>query len=164
MIIFPIRAFFCLILHRSNEIFSTNFTEFIEFSFFKKKKRISMPLNDTNFSIVWKVKARETLTYLNEGVDRLIIGPIGDEELHVFVINLGRCRSYILDPHVAHFLLTDNWMNRKTKLDYFAIKNVFLSRSFSSLGEENFQSFQSRNGRWLRWEQIISRGSLAKNI
>lgn len=44
-------------------------------------------------------------TNLNKSMDRLIIGPIGNEELHVFVFNLGGRRSDILHPHVAHCLL-----------------------------------------------------------
>ena len=44
-------------------------------------------------------------TNLNKGMDGLIIGPISNEELHVFVFNLGGRRSDILHPHVAHFLL-----------------------------------------------------------
>lgn len=35
----------------------------------------------------------------------LIIGPISNKELHVFVFDLGGFWSDILYPHVAHFLL-----------------------------------------------------------
>lgn len=43
----------------------------------------------------------------------LIIGPISDKELHVFVFDLGGRRSDVLHPHVAHFLL-DNKQSTPT--------------------------------------------------
>lgn len=50
-------------------------------------------------------------TNLNKGMDGLIIGPISNEELHVFIFNLGGRRSDILHPHVAHFLLKlERWL------------------------------------------------------
>ena len=71
--------------------------------------------NKQNFTLeyhsktCWLKKLSQRVdAYLNESMDGLIIGPIGDEELHVFVFNLGGSRSYILDPHVAHFLLNDD--------------------------------------------------------
>lgn len=46
----------------------------------------------------------------------LIIGPISNEELHVFVFDLGGLRSDILHPHVAHFLLDNKWCKTPTFL------------------------------------------------
>lgn len=54
-------------------------------------------------------KIRNNYTHLDERMYGLIAGPIRNEELHVFVFDLSRCWSDILDPHVAHFLMSDNW-------------------------------------------------------
>lgn len=50
-------------------------------------------------------------TYLDKSMNGLIIGPISDEELHVFVFDLGGRRPDVLHPHVAHFLSDSKWCN-----------------------------------------------------
>jgi len=62
----------------------------------KKEKEKNMSLENTN---------------LNKGMDGLIIGPIGNKELHIFILNLGRRRSNILHSHVAHLLLNRTEMD-----------------------------------------------------
>lgn len=51
-------------------------------------------------------------TNLDKSMDGLIIGPISNKELHVFIFNLGRRRSDIFHPHVAHLLLNRTKMKQ----------------------------------------------------
>lgn len=68
-------------------------------------------------------------SYLNKSMNGLIIGPISNEELHVFIFDLGGLRSDVLHPHVAHFLLDNKWCN--SYFFSFYVFNDFVRHCFS---------------------------------